>query len=98
MDSASVTGPYITPFPYIATRSPAGLRVAYGQKNWPVEPAGDLKRLVAPWVPVDRVVRVLKQVWGFLVDEAVGMFMLAIALFHGCFILSGCFFRYYTPT
>ncbi len=78
-----VTGPYITPFPYIATRSPAGLRVADGQKDWPVEPAGDAERFVAPWVPVDRVVGVLKQVWGFLVDQAVGEFVTAVVGVHG---------------
>ena len=77
-----VTGPYITPFPYIATRSPAGLRVAYRQKDWPVEPAGDAERFVAPRVPIYRVVRVLKQVWGFLVDQAVGEFVLTTFDFH----------------
>ena len=78
-----VTGPYITPFPYIATRSPAGLRVANGQKDGPVEPASDAERFVAPRVPVDRVVRVLKQVWGFFVDEAVGEFVTAVVGVHG---------------
>jgi hypothetical protein len=55
-----VTGPYITPLPYIATRSPAGLRVAYGQKDGPVEPASDAERFVAPRVPVDRVMGMLE--------------------------------------
>ena len=58
--SPSMTGPYITPLPYIATRSPAGLRVAYRQKNGTIEPSGDAERFIAPWVPVDRVVCVLK--------------------------------------
>ena len=54
-----MTGPYITPFPFIATRSPEGLRVADGQKDRTIVPPGDLEGLVAPWVPVDRVVGVL---------------------------------------
>jgi hypothetical protein len=78
-----VTGPYITPLPYIATRSPEGLRVADGQKNWPIEPASDAERLVAPRVPVDRVMGVLKEIWRFLVDEAVGEFVAAVVGVHG---------------
>lgn len=76
-----MTGPYITPLPYIATRSPEGLRVAHRQKDRPVVPPGDLERLVTPRVPVDRVMCMLKQVWGFLVDKAVGEFVLAV-VFH----------------
>ena len=93
-----MTGPYITPFPYIATRSPAGLRVAYGEEYSLGFTGRFLKRLWPPRIPVDRVMCVLQEIGGFLVVEAVGVFMLVIALFHGCFILSGCFFRYYTPT
>ena len=78
-----MTGPYITPFPYIATRSPAGLRVAYGQKNGPIEPANDAECFVAPWAPVDWVVGVLEQIWRFLVDQAVGEFVAAIIGVHG---------------
>ena len=78
-----MTGPYITPFPYIATRSPAGLRVANGQKDGPVEPASDAERFVAPRVPVNWIVCMLQQVWGFLVDKAVGVFVTAVVGVHG---------------
>ena len=78
-----MTGPYITPLPYIATRSPAGLRVADGQEDRPVVSPSNLKGLVAPRVPVDWVMGVLKQVWGFLVDQAVGEFMFVAVGFHG---------------
>ena len=57
---APVTGPYITPFPFIATRSPEGLRVADGQKDRAVIPPGNFEGFIAPWVPVDRVVSVLE--------------------------------------
>ncbi|KUO96494.1 hypothetical protein ATW55_14660 [Ferroacidibacillus organovorans] len=78
-----MTGPYITPFPYIATRSPAGLRVAYGQKDWPVEPASDTERFVAPRVPVDWIMGVLKEIRRFFVDQAVGEFVAAVVGVHG---------------
>lgn len=80
---APMTGPYITPLPYIATRSPEGLRVAHGQKDRSVVPASDFKRFVAPRVPVDRVVCMLQQVWGFLMNETIGEFMFAVVVSHG---------------
>lgn len=95
--SPSVTGPYITQLLYISTHSPAGLRVADGHKHRPVESPGDAKRLVAPRVPVHRVVRVLQKVWGFLVDQAVRVFVLAALALTWHSFLPGSIFRYYTP-
>lgn len=62
MDPLSVTGPYITPFPFISTRSPEGLRVADGQEDRPVVSPGDFEHFVAPGVPVDWIVSVLKEI------------------------------------
>ncbi len=93
-----VTGPYITPLPYIATRSPEGLRVAHGQKDGPVISPGDLEGFIAPWIPIDGIMGVLKQIWGLFVNQAIGGLMLAILRFHGRFILSRSIYRQYTLT
>lgn len=78
-----MTGPYITPLPYIATRSPEGLRVAHRQKDRPIVSPGYFERFVTPRVPVDGIVGVLQQIWRLLVDEAIGEFVVAVVGIHG---------------
>ena len=70
-------------YAYTATRSPARLRIADGEEYCLRFAGVFLKCLWAPWVPVNRVVGVLLQVWGFLVDETVGVFMLTVVGLHG---------------
>ena len=52
-----------------------------------------MERLWPPGVPVDRIVRMLEEVGGFLVDEAVGILVFAVGWFHGGIILSGEIYR-----
>ncbi len=61
-----------------AIRSPAGLRIADGQKDRLRFADGLLEGFPAPGVPVDGIVGVLQQVRRLLMDQAVGVFVFAI--------------------
>ncbi|WP_242650319.1 hypothetical protein [Alicyclobacillus tolerans] len=47
-----------------------------------------MERLWPPGIPVDRIVGVLQEIWRFLVDEAVGVFVDTVWVGHGWVILS----------
>lgn len=68
---------------YSAIRSPAGLRIADGQKDGLRFASRFLERLPAPWVPVNWIVRVLQKVRGFFVDQVVGVYMFSTIWCHG---------------
>lgn len=40
--------------------------------------SGFFKSSLTPWIPVDWIMRVLKEIGAFLVDEKVSMFMFAL--------------------
>ena len=58
------------PFHHVA---PVAGGIADGEENGFVLRAGCLEGLRAPWIPVNRIVGVLEEIWRGLLREAVGM-------------------------
>ena len=53
--------------------APVAVGIADGKKDWQVGAAGGGKCLFAPWAPIDRIVRMLKKIRGFFMNQPVFM-------------------------
>ena len=65
-----------------------------GEKDGLVGLFGGLKGFLTPWIPVHRIVCVLKEVRGFFLDQTIGVFLL-VGHFGllSCVSLKVCLFR-----
>jgi hypothetical protein len=47
-------------------------RVTDAEKNWAVIGLSESKRLLAPWIPVNRIFGMLKQIWARFLTQSIG--------------------------
>lgn len=63
------------------------------QKDHFIFGLGLLNCLIAPWIPIDRIVCMLQEIWRFFIDQSVGMHWFASRCIQSLVLLKLLFVR-----